>query len=205
MKCINLTLVVLLVTVAACQKESTETPSKKFIETAYMDSTVRPGDDFYMFVNGRWIKDATFADTESEIGAFLDLYEHTRDNLRQLLDEAAQGKHTPGSIEQKVGDYYASGMDSLTIEKRGYEPLKPYLQEIQALTDAKSVIAFDVARERDGLNYFMGVNIGADEKNSTINILNFLQAGLGLPDRDYYFRPDPNTANVQKAYVKYIR
>ncbi|HEY3404427.1 MAG TPA: M13 family metallopeptidase, partial [Ohtaekwangia sp.] len=205
MKHFNLVFILLLLITVACQKENDTPVSQKFIETAYMDSTVNPGDDFYSFVNGKWVKNATIPDTESEVGAFLELYNRTRDNLRVVLDEAANGTFPAGSIEQKVGDYYASGMDSLTIEKRGYEPVKPYLDQINALKDAPGIMAFEAMGEKDGLDYFMGVHVGADEKNSTVNILNFLQAGLGLPDREYYFMTDPNTTGVQNAYKKFMR
>src|SRR4051812_47319625 len=108
---------------------------QKFIETDYMDSSVKPGDNFFLFVNGKWIKNTTIPPTESGVGSFLDVYNGTKGHLRSILDSVSKFPQAKGSLEQKVGDFYASGMDSSTIEKRGYEPLKPYFQQINALTD----------------------------------------------------------------------
>src|SRR4051812_24553027 len=96
--------------------------TQKFIETAYMDSSVKPGDNFFLFVNGRWLKTAVVPPTETGIGAFLDLYNRTKANLKLILDSVSSNEQPKGSLEQKVGDFYASGMDSATIEKRGYDP-----------------------------------------------------------------------------------
>lgn len=177
----------------------------KFVQTEYMDPSVKPGDNFYLFVNGKWIKEAEIPPTESEIGSFVDLRNGTRGNLRILLDSISKVEQRKGSIEQKVGDFYASGMDSVTIEKRGYDPVKPYLQQINAFTDAKSIMRFEAQRQKEGFNDLAAIGISADEKNSTANIATFYQSGLGLPDRDYYFKTDAATTAIQDAYKKYMQ
>lgn len=196
----------LIALLMACQqKESATVVSQKFIEPAFMDSTVKPGDDFYRFINGTWIKETEISATESQAGSFLDLYNSTKKNLRSILDETTKTKPAMGSIEQKVGDFYASGMDSTTIEKLGYEPVKPYLLQIDNLTDAKSIMQFEAGRHTERFNYLAGAYVGADEKNSAINIINFVQSGIGLPDKDYYFKTDAATLAIQKAYIVYIK
>lgn len=178
---------------------------QKFIQTDYMDSSVKPGDNFYLFVNGKWIKNTTIPPTESGVGSFLDVYNGTKGHLRSILDSVSKFPQPKGSIEQKVGDFYASGMDSVTIEQRGYQPLQPYFEQINGLTDAKSIMKFEAQRHKEGFSYIAGMAIGADDKNSSMNIAAFYQTGLGLPDRDYYFKTDEATIAIQNAYKNYMQ
>ncbi|HEX8279362.1 MAG TPA: M13 family metallopeptidase, partial [Segetibacter sp.] len=177
----------------------------KFIQTEYMDSTVKPGDNFFEFVNGKWIKEAVIPPTESGIGSFLDVYNGTKEHLRLILDSVSKVQQPKGSLEQKVGDFYASGMDSIAIEKRGYDPIKSYLQQVNGLTDAKSIMQFEAQRHKEGFGYIAAIVVGADDKNSSMNIAAFFQTGLGLPDRDYYFKTDAATTAIQDAYKKYMQ
>ncbi|MEJ7684267.1 MAG: M13 family metallopeptidase N-terminal domain-containing protein [Segetibacter sp.] len=176
----------------------------KFIQTEYMDPSVKPGDNFFLFVNGKWIKEAIIPPTESGIGSFLDVYNGTKGHLRSILDSVSKVSQPQGSLEQKVGDFYAAGMDSVAIEKRGYDPIKPYLQQVNALTDAESIMQFEAQRHKEGFSYIAAMGMGADEKNSSMNIAVFFQTGLGLPDRDYYFKTDAATTAIQNAYKKYM-
>ena len=95
---------------------------KKFLDLASIDSSVKPGDNFYLYVNGKWIDKTKIPASQSGIGGFTDLYYQTQDVLHHLLDSLSKATLVAGSIEQKVGDYYASGMDSITIDKRGLNP-----------------------------------------------------------------------------------
>ncbi len=185
-------------------KTSTET-SEKFIETANMDSSVKPGDNFFLYVNGKWIKNATFPSTESGIGSFLDVYNVTKNHLHSILDSVAKGGFEKGSIAQKVGDFYASGMDSATIEKLGYDPIKPYLQQINSFKNINDVLLFEAEAHTRNFFYITSLGIGPDDKNSNINILAASQTGLGLPDRDYYFKTDAATVEIQNAYKAYMK
>ena len=180
-------------------------PNAKFIETAYMDSSVRPGDNFFEFVNGTWLKNTIIPPTETRVGSFTDVYNNAKEHLKIILDSVSTVRQPNGSIEQKVGDFYASGMDSVTIEKRGYDPIKPYLQQINAFTDVKSIMQFEEHVQKDGFGYIAAIGIGPDEKNSNMNIAGFGQTGLGLPDRDYYFKTDAATTAIQDAYKKYMQ
>ncbi len=187
----------------ACKQK--EEASKHFIETANMDSTVRPADNFYLFVNGKWIKNTEIPATESGIGAFLDLYNRTKNNIKGILEEVAKGGQAAGSIEQKVGDLYASGLDSVAIDKRGYEPIKPALQEVDGLKDAKDIAHFIAVKQSENTTLLYQLYVGADDKNSSMNILACMQSGLGLPDRDYFFKTDPATVAIQTAYKQYLK
>lgn len=180
-------------------------PKKKFIETANMDSSVKPSDDFYKFVNGKWIAKTEIPATESGIGAFLDVFNATKKNLKAILDDVSKGNQVPGSIEQKVGDFYASGLDSVTIEKRGIEPVKPYLSEVDAIKDNKDVVKLIQKLQTENVGLLFNMYVGPDDKNSSLNVLNFYQGGIGLPEREYYFKTDPATVAIQNAYKTYLK
>ena len=188
--------------IASCKTEKKET--QQFLTVANMDSTVKPTDNFYMFVNGKWFKNTVIPGTESGTGAFLDIYNRTKDNLKTIFTDLAKTPQQEGSIEQQVADFYASGMDTAAIDKLGYEPVKPHLKKIDAITDTKSLMQFIAESSTEGSNYLFGLQIGADEKNSAMNLPSFYQGGLGLPDRDYYFKNDPATLAIITAYQTYL-
>src|SRR5580765_994280 len=91
--------------------------TQQFLDPTAMDSSVKPGDNFYLYVNGNWIKNTQIPPTESSLGSFLNLYNSTKDKLHGIVEDLSKGNQTAGSLEQKVGDFYASGMDSTTIDK----------------------------------------------------------------------------------------
>ncbi len=187
----------------ACKVKSDQT-TQKFLDPSNIDSSVKPGDDFFMYANGAWIKKAVIPPTENGVGGFYDLHKATQQRLKELMEELGKGSNKDGSLEQQVGDLYSSGMDSAAIEKRGYDPVKPILQKIDGIKDAKGVMSF-AAEEQTSYNTLLFVAyIGADEKASTVNIPTFYQGGLGLPDRDYYFKNDAATQAVVTAYKTYI-
>lgn len=172
---------------------------------ANIDSSIRPQDNFYLFVNGKWIEHNEVPPTETNIGSFYEVDERTRKNLRSILDSVSTSTQIPGSLGQKVGDLYSSGMDSVNIEKVGFEPLKPYFQKIEAIGDVKGLMQFEAEKQKEYYSYIIGLYIGADQKNANANIAGLYQTGLGLPDRDYYFKTDSASIAVQHAYKTYMR
>jgi putative endopeptidase len=107
-------------------------------------------------------------------------------------------------LRKKVGDFYASGMDTTTINKRGYEPIKPILAGIDAITDVPSLMKFVAEEQKVGDGSIIGIYVAPDDKHSAINIVQLSQTGIGLPERGYYFRTDSSTLAIQKAYKKYL-
>lgn len=194
----------LLAGMVGCSGNKSEA-NKRFLEPANIDQSVKPGDNFFQYVNGAWIKKAEIPATETGVGSFTDLDKSTREHLHELLETAAKSNGAKGSIDQLVGDFYAAGMDSATIDKRGFDPVKPVLQKIEGLTDPASIMAFIAESEKDGMSSLLGGYVGPDEKNSAVNIFSLYQSGLGLPDRDYYFNEDPATAKIQLAYSNFIK
>ena len=183
---------------------SDKNTNQKFLTVENIDSSIKPTDDFYMFVNGKWFNNTVIAPTESSAGAFLDIYNRTKDNLKTIFEDLSKSSNKTGTVEQQVADFYASGMDTVTIDKLGYEPLKPYFAKIDAVKNVPSLMSLVAEQQTEYLTSFIGLWIGADEKNSTMNLPTFYQTGLGLPDRDYYFKTDPATLDVIKAYKTYL-
>ena len=129
---------------------------------------------------------------------------HSKKLLQHILDSISNTSNASGSIEQKLGDFYASGIDTATINKRGYEPIKKNLQQIEALTDVPSLIQFVAEEFKLGNRSIIEFGVWPDNKNSQLNIAHLSQAGIGLPDRDYYFKTDSSTLAIQKAYQGYL-
>ena len=205
MKKHHLFIAVILVTLGLSAYGQQTEKRHAFIEKANIDSSVKPGDNFYLYVNGKWIKNTTIPPTETRIGSFLDVYNVTKEHVKGILVDVSKGGTPAGSIEQKVGDFYAAGMDSATIEKRGYDPIKPTLKEIDDLTDVKGIVAFIAKQQTKNNDILYAPYVGSDDKNSSMNILGFYQSGIGLPDRDYYFKTDAATLKIQAAYKRRLK
>jgi putative endopeptidase len=191
----------------ACNSGNEKSTDKqgRFISTAAMDSSIKPGDNFWMYANGTWNKNTQIPETESGVGAFHDLILGTRQNLKTILDEISAKEHKAGTAEQQVGDFFASGIDSGAIDKRGYEPVKPLLDKINSIVTPADVLTFVAERQTEATPLLFFQYIAADDKNSTQYLPNFLQGGLGLPDRDYYFKTDASTTETVAAYKNYVK
>jgi putative endopeptidase len=194
---------------AACNTKSsqqtTEPPKRTvFFDKNGMDTTVKPGDNFFEYANGSWLKKTEIPGTETGWGLAKILYNNTQTELHGILEDAVKQDATKGSAEQKVGDLYSSGMDTTTIDKLGYTPVKPTLTTIDALKDYKELINYIAGSYKDGDGYLFGFYVSADGRNSKQNVAQFDQDGLGLPNRDYYFNTDEATKKIREAYVAYI-
>jgi putative endopeptidase len=184
--------------------DSPEPPKESFVDVAGIDTTVKPGDNFFRYVNGRWYDTAKIADDQTGVGSYSFLNIPQKQLLQHILDSVSETQNASGTIEQKVGDFYASGMDTTTINQRGYDPIKPILSRIDSISDVASLVKFAASGLKTGNGSFIGFGISPDNKNSGINIAHVYQAGIGLPDRDYYFKTDSSTLGIQQAYKKYI-
>jgi putative endopeptidase len=183
---------------------SLDGPKKGFVDVAGIDSTIKPGDNFFRFVNGRWYDTAKIADDQAGVGSYSFLNIPQKQLLQNILDSVSKTQNAIGSIDQKVGDFYASGMDTLTINKRGYQPVAPILARINAITNVISLMKFVAEESRTGNSSIIGFGISPDNKNSGINIAHAYQSGTGLPEKSYYFKTDSSTLRTQQAYKKYI-
>ncbi|GAB3319780.1 M13 family peptidase [Larkinella ripae] len=188
----------------ACKTEKEETARTVFFDKSGMDTTVAPGNDFFSYANGNWIKSTKIPDDQTGWGSFYTLYQENQNKTRTILEEAAAAGAAKGSTEQKVGDFYASGLDTVTIEQKGYEPLKPELAKIAALQDYKQVLNYLAADETNRGGALIGFYVGPDDRKSDLNRINFGQSGLSLPEKEYYFKTDDETKKVRAAFVAYI-
>ena len=187
-------------------KSNADSPPAKFIDPANMDLSVKPGDDFFEYANGTWLKDNPIPAKETRWGSFNILRQENTDKLIKLLTEVSKTTGQPkGSLEQRVGDLYTSGMDSLTIERLSYNPIKPDLTRIKKINDLSGVIKEIVYERTNGEGSpLFGFGVGQDSKHPTKNIVQFSQGGTSLPDRDYYLKDDARTKKIQAAYKQYI-
>jgi putative endopeptidase len=174
------------------------------IDTMNLDRSVRPQDDFYRYVNGGWLKRATIPSDASSTGAFRQLSDRSRDELHAILEDASHGSARPGSEERKVGDLYASYMDTARVEQLGLTPLRGELARITALRSPADLPATFAHYARLGVQGPAGVGVGQDPKRSSVNVLLVGQSGLGLPDRDYYLKDDAKTVATRTAYAEYL-
>ncbi|EHQ27983.1 M13 family metallopeptidase [Mucilaginibacter paludis] len=194
---------------ASCTNKSTsssaDAPARTvFFDKSGMDTTVKPGDNFFLYTSGAWMKKTEIPASETGWGSFYTLYDENQKNLRKILEGLTTADSPAGSKEQKVGDFYASGMDTVAIEKSGYEPVKPLLAKIDAVKDYKQLISLSAEGYKDGDGFLLGFYVSPDDRISTKYAVNFTQAGLGLPNRDYYFKTDSASQNIRKQYVNYI-
>lgn len=187
-------------------KKSVVIPPKKFIDPANMDLSVKPGDNFFEYANGTWIKTHPIPDKQTRWGSFGILAQENTDHLLSILKDVSKAPGQPkGSLKQRVGDMYASGMDTVTIEKRGYDPIKPDMARIGQINSLDGVInEMSYERVHAIADPLFGVGVRQDSKHPTRYIVGFNQGGTSLPDRDYYLKSDPRTQKIQAAYRKYI-
>ena len=169
-----------------------------------MDTTVKPGENFFLYANGKWIKDTKIPGTETSWGSFNILYNSNQDKIHAILDDLGGKDNADGSKEQKVADLYKSGMDTITIDKLGYDPVKPLLAKIAAVKDYKDLVKLSADGFKDGDGFLFGFSVSPDDKVSSKNIAHFDQTGLTLPERDYYFKTDSASKKIRDGYVKYI-
>jgi putative endopeptidase len=199
-------LAVLAVTITACNHKSKDETTTRtvFFDKSGMDTTVKPGDDFFLYANGKWIKDTKIPATEGSWGAFNILYNENQAKLHAILEDVAANSNPPGSKEQKVADLYTSGMDTVTIEKFGYEPVKPLLAKIAAINDYKGLIQLAADGYKDGDGFLFGFYVSPDDRISKKNIAHFDQSGLTLPEKGYYLKTDSASKKTRDEFVKYI-
>lgn len=176
------------------------------IDKKNMDLNVKPGTDFYQYAAGGWLKSHPLDAEHTNNGAFTDLYEENQKRIQELILEYASKPQKQGTLEQKIGTLYNMLMDSVRLNREGWEPLKPTLARIAAIKTNKEYQLVTAELDRRGENTMMfGVGVGADMRNASMNIVSVGQGGLGLGTRDYYLNNDPQTLKVREAYKTYLK
>ena len=176
------------------------------IDKKNMDLSVKPGTDFYQYAAGGWLKSHPLDAEHTNNGAFTDLYEENQKRIQELILEYASKPQKQGTLEQKIGTLYNMLMDSVRLNREGWEPLKPTLARIAAIKTNKEYQLVTAELDRRGENTMMfGIGVGADMRNASMNIVSVGQGGLGLGTRDYYLNNDPQTLKVREAYKTYLK
>lgn len=175
-----------------------------FFDKTSMDTTVSPGENFFLYASGNWIKRTEIPASETAWGSFYTLADDNKKNIKKILEGVSSKNNAQGTADQKVADLYMSGMDTVTIEKLGYSPIKPLLAQIDAVKDYKELVNLAADQYKEGNDFLFGFGVGPDDKISTKNVACLGQTGLGLPNRDYYFNTDTATQHIRKEYLKYI-
>ena len=176
------------------------------IDKKNMNLNVKPGTDFYQYAAGGWLKSHPLDAEHTNNGAFTDLYEENQKRIQELILEYASKPQKKGTLEQKIGTFYNMLMDSVRLNREGWEPLKPTLARIAAIKTNKEYQLVTAELDRRGENTMMfGIGVGADMRNASMNIVSVGQGGLGLGTRDYYLNNDPQTLKVREAYKTYLK
>lgn len=174
------------------------------INPANLDTTVMPGTDFYQYACGGWMKAHPLTAEYARFGSFDLLAENNREQLKSLIGELAAKPETPGSVAQKIGDLYNVAMDSVKLNADGVEPIRGELEKIAAITDVKEMSKIVAEMRRKGFDVYFVLGVGADEKNSTMNIVYAYQSGMSLGEREYYLDNDDHTREIREKYRKHV-
>ncbi|PTX45242.1 endothelin-converting enzyme/putative endopeptidase [Christiangramia gaetbulicola] len=175
------------------------------INLAYMDTTTTPQEDFFRYVNGAWLDSTEIPNDRTRWGSFDELRQRTDEDALALLEKTAESDSLDGSTDQgKAVFLYKSIMDTVTRNKQGVEPVKPYLAKIDKIQSKEDLQAFLVEMSEYGSAGFFSFGVGADSKNSDMNAAYLNPSGLGLPERDYYLLDDADSKDTRKKYKEYI-
>jgi putative endopeptidase len=170
------------------------------------DTLVNPANDFFKYANGGWFKNNPIPSTEQSNGIFRTIADTINNQIKQICEKSAQDESAEkGSNKQKIGDFYASGMDSITINKAGISPLKSEFAKIDAIKDVPSLVNSIAHLHTIGASPAFSFYLGQDDKISTKYALFLGQGGLGLGNRDYYFNTDEQTVKIRTEYVKHLQ
>lgn len=168
------------------------------------DKSVRPQDDFYTFADGGWQKLNPLPAAYSRFGSFDQLQDDNNKRINGILDELKKKKYQQGTLEQKLSDFYKLALDVDARNKAGIAPVKPLLDQIEAATTKAQLQKIQLQTAPNGYGVPFGFGFGADEKNVTMNIMNVMQGGLTLVQRDYYINTDSATVAIRDAFKKHI-
>ncbi|MEG1587255.1 MAG: M13 family metallopeptidase, partial [Bacteroidales bacterium] len=202
-KLIYLPLVIGAIATSGCAGHSVQ-KSTDGLDLASLDTTVKPQNDFYDYATGGWQKANPLKPEYARFGSFDQLRENNREQLRSLVVDLGKEQHPAGSVAQKIGDLYNAGLDSARLNKEGFLPLQEQLSLIANIQDKDQLSSLLGQLHKEGVFPFFIPYVDADPKNSTMNLLQTYQGGLGMEERDYYLEQDEKMKEIRTAYLKYI-
>ncbi|MBL7994460.1 M13 family metallopeptidase [bacterium] len=172
---------------------------------ANRDTTVAPGTNFFYYANGGWIKRNPIPSSERANGIWLTIEDGVKDAVKEICESSANASATIGSNKQKIGDFFASGMDTLTIEKMDIKPLEAEFNKIDVIKDIPGLLSSIAHLQTLQVGAMFSIYVGRDDKVPTQYAIFLNQGGLGLPNRDYYLNTDARTANIRSEYLKHLQ
>ena len=178
--------------------------SKLGVDFNAMDDKVRPQDDLFDYVNGRWLKNTTIPKEKADYGSFAILADKSKERVKSLIDEVAKKKFEEGSDAQKVSDFYRSFMDEETINRLGFKPMIPIVEGIRSVQSKKALINKMAELQFYGIGSPIGFFVMQDGKDATRYAAHLVQSGTSLPDRNYYLSDDEKSKSAQEALKKYV-
>jgi predicted metalloendopeptidase len=189
---------------ARASARAADAPGYWGFDTANLDKSCKPCDDFFQFAMGGWMKSNPIPPEYSTWGSFTVLADKNQQALRQILEAAEKSSAPAGSNERKVGDFYASCMDTAAIEAAGAKPIDADLQRVAEIKNARELQTLAARLQQQGVAVMFRFTSNQDAKDSTQVIATALQGGLGLPERDYYLRDDEKSKKLRDDYTKHV-
>lgn len=186
------------------QKEENQMEQNLAINKVDMDLSVKPGENFYQYSNGGWIKNNPVPNDKTQYGSFTVLYDNNQEQLKSLVIDVSKSDNEKGTNAQKIADFYNSGMDTAKIKADGIKPIETYLQRIDKINNTDDLIGVVGQMHIEGFSPMFIFSDVQDDKNSSNVISIIYQGGISLPDRDYYLSDDEMSENIRVKYVEYI-
>lgn len=194
--------VMLSITAVKAQNAPAKEPG---INVSYMNTKISPSQDFFQYVNGTWLSKTEIPSDRTSWGSFNELIKKTDKDAMSILKEASKNpKYKSNTDQGKAVNLFATILDTVGRDKRGIEPLKPYLKKIDAIKTITDIQKYLIEMEPLGGSGFFGIYIGADEKNSSKNSVSLVTSGLGLPDKDYYTSDDKDSKEKRGKYEQHV-
>jgi putative endopeptidase len=200
MKKTNIIFSILVSLLVACTQSNKD--AKPYILTSNIDTSISPSEDFFLYANGRWLKNNPIPDEETSWGIFQLVQNEIYSRLRTVNENAITSGTDPS--QKKIADFWKAGMDSLQAEKQGLKPLSKYLTEISELKNISDLIKVASDLRSIGVNCLFLDDAMQDVRNSDSMVYIVWQGGIGLPDRDYYFNTDSRNLHIQNEYIRHI-
>ena len=193
-------LIIVVMITTSCTQQKAGQPQDR-LDPANLDTTAAPGRSFYQYATGGWQKANPIPDEYARYGSFDKLREENQVQIQSLITALDTQENPAGSNAQKVGDLYVMGMDSVKLNSDGAAPLRSQLEEIAGAKDKRDIVLLMAKVSRYASPPFFGFAVGADDKNSGMNIAHLYQSGIGMGDRDYYLLEDDHSQMLRGAYT----